>query len=155
MVYDEQNKVTVSLATVRQYAYENRINLIKTEPTAESVLNRIKNTDLKRLLTEYRFTAANQTVAAMKGLGYEHRVRKGIHTFTRNGERVSIRHKDLTKFASPKLENAQMEDIIGRFNLYKYRLEGAFYQETVLKSRLYHSRPTRKNRWVTDSPSVR
>ena len=65
VVYDEQNKVTVSLATVRQYAYENRINLIKTEPTAESVLNRIKNTDLKRLLTEYRFTAANQTVAAM------------------------------------------------------------------------------------------
>lgn len=154
VVYDEQNKVTVSLATVRQYAYENRINLIKTEPTAESVLNRIKNTDLKRLLTEYRFTAANQTVAAMKGLGYEHRVRKGIHTFTRNGERVSIRHKDLTKFASPKLENAQMEDIIGRFNLYKYRLEGAFYQENGLEVKTV-SFKTYKKEQVGDGQSFR
>lgn len=68
---------------------------------------------------------------------------------------MSIRHKDPTKFASPKLENAQMEDIIGRFNLYKYRLEGAFYQENGLEVKTVSFRPTRKNRWVTDSPSVR
>ena len=58
VVYDEQNRVTVSFATVRQYAYENKINLVKTEPTAEAVLSKVRNTDLKRLLTEYRFTSA-------------------------------------------------------------------------------------------------
>lgn len=135
VIYDEQNKVTVSLATVRQYAYENKINLVKTEPSADSVLNKIKNADLKHLLTDYRFTSANQIVVAMKDLGYEHRVRKGIHTFSKNGQQISIRHKDLVKFANPKLEDAHIKNIISRFNLYKYRQDGVFYKEKGLKAK--------------------
>lgn len=134
VVYDEQNRVTVSFATVRQYAYETKINLVKTEPTAEAVLSKVRNADLRRLLTEYRFTSANQIVVAMKEQGYEHQVRKGIHTFSSDAQRVSIRHKDLAKFADPKLEGAHMEDIIGRFNLYKYRQEGVSYRENGLKA---------------------
>ena len=37
---------------------------------------------------------------------------------------MSIRHKDLKKFADPKLESRHMEGIIERFNLYKYKQEG-------------------------------
>ena len=109
VVYDEQNHTTVSFATVRQFAYEHQINLVKSEPTAEAVLKKIKNPELKNLLENYRFTSANQIVVAMKEQGYTHKVRKGVHSFSREGERVSIRHKDLKKFADPKLESRHME----------------------------------------------
>ena len=66
VVYDEQNHTTVSFATVRQFAYEHQINLVKSEPTAEAVLKKIKNPELKNLLENYRFTSANQIVVAMK-----------------------------------------------------------------------------------------
>lgn len=135
VVYDEQNRVTVSLSTVRQYAYDNHINLVKTEPTAEAVLEKIRNADLKGLLTERRFTSANQIIVAMKEIGYEHKVKKGVHTFSNDTQRVSIRHRDLKKFADPKLEDARMEDIIGRFNLYKYRQEGVWYKENGLEAK--------------------
>lgn len=91
VVYDEQNHTTVSFATVRQFAYEHQINLVKSEPTAEAVLKKIKNPELKNLLENYRFTSANQIVVAMKEQGYTHKVRKGVHSFSREGERVSIR----------------------------------------------------------------
>lgn len=135
VIYDEQNKVTVSLATVRQFAYDNKINLVKTEPEAESILKKLKNNDLCNLLSDYRFTSANQIVVAMKEKGYEHRVRKGVHTFSNDRQKVSIRHKDLMKFANPKLEPERMTDIISRFNLYKYRLDGVFYHENGLKAK--------------------
>ena len=77
VVYDEQNHTTVSFATVRQFAYEHQINLVKSEPTAEAVLKKIKNPELKNLLENYRFTSANQIVVAMKEQGYTHKVRKG------------------------------------------------------------------------------
>lgn len=41
---------------------------------------------------------------------------------------MSIRHKDLKKFADPKLESRHMEGIIERFNLYKYKQEGVAYR---------------------------
>ena len=69
VVYDEQNHTTVSFATVRQFAYEHQINLVKSEPTAEAVLKKIKNPELKNLLENYRFTSANQIVVAMKEQG--------------------------------------------------------------------------------------
>ena len=135
VVYDEQNHTTVSFATVRQFAYEHRINLVKSEPTAEAVLKKVKNPDLKNLLENYRFTSANQIVVAMKEQGYTHKVRKGVHSFSREGERVSIRHKDLKKFADPKLESRHMEGIIERFNLYKYKQEGVAYRENGLEAK--------------------
>lgn len=135
VIYDEQNKVTVSLATVKQFAYDNKINLVKTEPEAESILKKLKNNDLRNLLSDYRFTSANQIVVAMKEQGYEHHVRKGVHTFSNDRQKVSIRHKDLMKFANPKLEPERMTDIISRFNLYKYRLDGVFYHENGLKAK--------------------
>lgn len=135
VVYDEQNHVTVSFATVRKFAYENKINLVKSEPTAEAVLKKIKNPDLKNLLENYRFTSANQAVVAMKEQGYAHKVRKGVHTFSQGNERVSIRHKDLKKFADPKLDNQHMENIIERFNLYKYKQEGVTYRENGLEAK--------------------
>jgi hypothetical protein len=39
------------------------------------------------------------------------------------------------KFANPKLEPERMTDIISRFNLYKYRLDGVFYHENGLKAK--------------------
>ena len=135
VVYDEQNHTTVSFATVRQFAYEHQINLVKSEPTAEAVLKKIKNPELKNLLENYRFTSANQIVVAMKEQGYTHKVRKGVHSFSREGERVSIRHKDLKKFADPKLESRHMEGIIERFNLYKYKQEGVAYRENSLEAK--------------------
>lgn len=38
VVYDEQNHTTVSFATVRQFAYEHQINLVKSEPDGRSRL---------------------------------------------------------------------------------------------------------------------
>ncbi|MBC5607412.1 mobilization protein, partial [Bacteroides sp. M27] len=86
-------------------------------------------------LENYRFTSANQIVVAMKEQGYTHKVRKGVHSFSREGERVSIRHKDLKKFADPKLESRHMEGIIERFNLYKYKQEGVAYRENSLEAK--------------------
>lgn len=71
----------------------------------------------------------------MKEQGYTHKVRKGGHSFSREGERVSIRHKDLKKFADPKLESRHMEGIIERFNLYKYKQEGVAYRENGLEAK--------------------
>ena len=113
----------------------HQINLVKSEPTAEAVLKKIKNPELKNLLENYRFTSANQIVVAMKEQGYTHKVRKGVHSFSREGERVSIRHKDLKKFADPKLESRHMEGIIERFNLYKYKQEGVAYRENGLEAK--------------------
>lgn len=90
---------------------------------------------MRNLLSDYRFTSANQIVVAMKEQGYEHRVRKGVHTFSNDRQKVSIRHKDLMKFANPKLVPERMTDIINRFNLYKYRLDGVFYHENGLKAK--------------------
>ncbi|WP_238148642.1 hypothetical protein [Bacteroides thetaiotaomicron] len=53
----------------------------ESEPTAEAVLKKIKNPELKNLLENYRFTSANQIVVAMKEQGYTHKVRKGVHSF--------------------------------------------------------------------------
>lgn len=98
-------------------------------------MKKIKNPELKNLLENYRFTSANQIVVAMKEQGYTHKVRKGVHSFSREGERVSIRHKDLKKFADPKLESRHMEGIIERFNLYKYKQEGVAYRENGLEAK--------------------
>ena len=46
-----------------------------------SVPDTVRNPDLMALLEQQRFTTANQIVAAMKGLDYEHEVRRGVHTF--------------------------------------------------------------------------
>lgn len=51
-----------------------------------------------------------------------------VISFSREGERVGIRHKDLKKFADPKLESRYMEGIIERFDLYKYKQEGVAYR---------------------------
>ena len=48
---------------------------------------------------------------------------------------MSIRHKDLKKFADPKLESHHMEGIIERFNLYKYKQEGVAYRENGLEAK--------------------
>lgn len=48
---------------------------------------------------------------------------------------MSIRHKDLKKFADPKLESRHMEGIIERFNLYKYKQEGVAYRENGLEAK--------------------
>ena len=103
-------------------------------------MKKIKNPELKNLLENYRFTSANQIVVAMKEQGYTHKVRKGVHSFSREGERVSIRHKDLKKFADPKLESRHMEGIIERFNLYKRTSRRAWPTgKTAWKPRIFLS----------------
>lgn len=138
VIYDEQTKTTVPLSNVKKYAYENKINLIKSDLNKEVILNRVKNPDLKTLLTDERFTAANQIVAAMREQGYNHQTRKGIHFFSKEIEgkeiKVSVRHSDLVKFeVQPTPE--QMNDIIKRFNLYKYRQEKNTYKDNDLSGK--------------------
>ena len=52
---------------------------------------------------------------------------------------MSIRHKDLKKFADPKLESRHMEGIIERFNLYKYKQEAWPTGKTAWKPRIFLS----------------
>lgn len=135
VIYDEQTKTTVPLSNVKKFAYENQINLIKSDLNKDVILNRVKNSDLKTLLTDEKFTAANQVVAAMREQGYNHQVRKGIHTFSKDVDgqkiKVSVRHSDLKKFeVQPTPE--QMNDIIKRFNLYTYDNRRASYRENDL-----------------------
>ena len=73
----------------------------------------------------------------MKERGYEHRVRKGVHTFKHpvHGT-VSIRHKDLVNFQE-KIDDATMQDIAERFNLYKFKKDFAegSYNENGLSAK--------------------
>ncbi len=137
VIVDEQTKMVVSFATVRQFAFAHQINLMKSDLDKEVVLRKMKNADLKDLLSNYRFTAGNQIVVAMKERGYEHRVRKGVHTFKHpvHGT-VSIRHKDLVNFQE-KIDDATMQDIAERFNLYKFKKDFAegSYNENGLSAK--------------------
>lgn len=138
VVYDEQTKTTVSLSTVKQFAFANKINLMKSELSKEAILRKTNNSDLKDLLTNYRFTAANQIVVAMKERGYSHKVRKGVHTFEQPAKgSISIYHKDLNRFTS-KIDSETMKDISERFNLYKFKQEHEItgYSENELSSKI-------------------
>ena len=77
VIYDKETNSVVSFSTVKQFAHENKINLIKSDLNTEILLKRLKNPDLKLLLTNQRFTAANQIISAMKEKGYEHQVKGG------------------------------------------------------------------------------
>lgn len=138
VIHDKETNTIVSFATVKQFAYNNKINLMKSELSTEAILKGLKNPDLKELLTGQRFTSSNQIVAAMQEKGYEHQVRKGIHTFTHHssGKRISVLHKDLNRFCS-KVEGEKMKDIISRFNDYKFKQdhEAGGYSENGLESK--------------------
>ena len=137
VIYDKETNSVVSFSTVKQFAHENKINLIKSDLNTEIILKRVKNTDLKQLLTNQRFTAANQIVSAMREKGYDHQVRKGIHTFTHsNGNRISILHRDLNRFCV-KVESETMRDIATRFNAYKFNRDHDVtgYSENGLSSK--------------------
>lgn len=138
VMVDEQTKTVVSFATIRQFAYANDIELMKSELDKEILLEKIKNPDLKDLLTNYHFTAANQIVVAMKERGYEHRVKKGVHTFIHPTKgTVSILHKDLVRFPE-KVDDETMRQIAERFNLYKYKQDhpNGGYKENDLVSKV-------------------
>lgn len=123
VIYDRETNSVVSFSSVKQFAHNNKINLIKSDFNKEVLLKRLKNPDLKQLLTNQRFTAANQIISAMKEKGYDHQVKKGIHTFTdSNGKRISILHRDLNRFCT-KVECETMKDIASRFNAYKFNQE--------------------------------
>lgn len=137
VIYDRETKSVVSFATVKQFAYNNKINLMKSELSTEAILKGLKNPDLKQLLTGQHFTSSNQIVAAMQEKGYEHRVKNGIHTFTHsNGKHISILHRDLNRFCS-KVEGEKMKDIISRFNDYKFKqdYEAGGYSENGLEAK--------------------
>lgn len=137
VIYDKETNCVVSFATIKQFAYNNKINLMKSELSTEAVLKGLKNPDLKQLLTGQHFTSSNQIVAAMQEKGYEHRVKNGIHTFTHsNGKYISILHRDLNRFCS-KVEGEKMKDIISRFNAYKFDQEHEItgYSENGLVSK--------------------
>ncbi|WP_196068238.1 DUF5712 family protein [Bacteroides faecis] len=131
----EDWKVRVQECFNRKFDYQAKEGETYVRPQVSAEIGKITNPELKNLLENYRFTSANQIVVAMKEQGYTHKVRKGVHSFSREGERVSIRHKDLKKFADPKLESRHMEGIIERFNLYKYKQEGVAYRENGLEAK--------------------
>ena len=128
-------KVRVQECFNRKFDYQAKEEETYVRPQVSAEIGKITNPELKRILQDEQFTAANQIVAAMREQGYTHQVRKGVHSFSREGERVSIRHKDLKKFADPKLESRHMEGIIERFNLYKYKQEGVAYRENGLEAK--------------------
>lgn len=128
-------KVRVQECFNRKFDYQAKEGETYVRPQVSAEIGKITNPELKRILQDEQFTAANQIVVAMKEQGYTHKVRKGVHSFSREGERVSIRHKDLKKFADPKLESRHMEGIIERFNLYKYKQEGVAYRENGLEAK--------------------
>lgn len=128
-------KVRVQECFNRKFDYQAKEGETYVRPQVSAEIGKITNPELKRILQDEQFTAANQIVAAMREQGYTHKVRKGVHSFSREGERVSIRHKDLKKFADPKLESRHMEGIIERFNLYKYKQEGVAYRENGLEAK--------------------
>lgn len=68
-----------------------------------AVPDTISNPELRSLLQQQQFTAANQIVAAMKELGFTHQVRRGVHTFSRQGESFQVSHKELKTFECPCL----------------------------------------------------
>lgn len=128
-------KVRVQECFNRKFDYQAKEGETYVRPQVSAEIGKITNPELKRILQDEQFTAANQIVAAMREQGYTHKVRKGVHSFSREGERVSIRHKGLKKFADPKLESRHMEGIIERFNLYKYKQEGVAYRENGLEAK--------------------
>lgn len=138
VIYDAETKTTLPLSAVKQQAYENRVNLVKSELNSEDFTNKLKNADLKDLFINYRFTAANQIVHAMGERGYSHRVRKGVHTFTKVVEgrtlKVSVSHKDLKRLEIQP-DNEQMKELISRYNMFKYKQDKTGYNENDISGK--------------------
>lgn len=135
----EKFKVSVQNSFNQEFDYQStkeETYTIKKTPE-QTIINKISNPDLKQLLADTHFTAANQIVSAMKEKGYDHQVRKGIHTFTySNGSRISILHRDLNRFCT-KVESETMKDISSRFNAYKFNQDHDVtgYSENGLSSK--------------------
>ena len=89
----ENWKVSVQQCFDREFQYQAIQSDCFVRP---AVPDTISNPELRSLLQLQQFTAANQIVAAMKELGFTHQVRRGVHTFSRQGESFQVSHKGVS-----------------------------------------------------------
>jgi diadenosine tetraphosphate (Ap4A) HIT family hydrolase len=115
----ENWKVSVQQCFDREFQYQVVQSDCFVRP---AVPDTISNPELRSLLQQQQFTAANQIVAAMKELGFTHQVRRGVHTFSRQGESFQVSHKELKTFECP-LSDARIRDIADRFDLTRYEAD--------------------------------
>ena len=76
-------KVRVQECFNRKFDYQAKEGETYVRPQVSAEIGKITNPELKRILQDEQFTAANQIVAAMREQGYTHQVRKGVHSFSR------------------------------------------------------------------------
>lgn len=125
----ENWKVSVQQCFDREFQYQAVQSDCFVRP---AVPDTISNPELRSLLQQQQFTAANQIVAAMKELGFTHQVRRGVHTFSRQGESFQVSHKELKNFERP-LSDARIKDIADRFDLTRYEADPLHYHENGLQ----------------------
>ena len=83
-------------------------------------------------MQDEQFTAANQIVAAMREQGYTHQVRKGVHSFSREGEVFQVEHRLLKSVRTTSVRRAAKKHN-GTFRLDKVRGEPGGYRENGLQ----------------------
>lgn len=120
-------KVRVQECFNRKFDYQAKEGETYVRPQVSAEIGKITNPELKRILQDEQFTAANQIVAAMREQGYTHQVRKGVHSFSREGEVFQVEHRLLKAFEQP-LSDEQLKSITERFDLTKYEANPAGYQ---------------------------
>ena len=125
-------KVRVQECFNRKFDYQAKEGETYVRPQVSAEIGKITNPELKRILQDEQFTAANQIVAAMREQGYTHQVRKGVHSFSREGEVFQVEHRLLKAFEQP-LSDEQLKSIAERFDLTKYEANPAGYRENGLQ----------------------
>ena len=125
-------KVRVQECFNRKFDYQAKEGETYVRPQVSAEIGKITNPELKRILQDEQFTAANQIVAAMREQGYTHQVRKGVHSFSREGEVFQVEHRLLKAFEQP-LSDEQLKSITERFDLTKYEANPAGYRENGLQ----------------------
>lgn len=131
-------KVRVQECFNRKFDYQAKEGETYVRPQVSAEIGKITNPELKRILQDEQFTAANQIVAAMREQGYTHQVRKGVHSFSREGEVFQVEHRLLKAFEQP-LSDEQLKSITERFDLTKYEANPAGERDQVM-SRVYNAK---------------
>ena len=124
-------KVRVQECFNRKFDYQAKEGETYVRPQVSAEIGKITNPELKRILQDEQFTAANQIVAAMREQGYTHQVRKGVHSFSREGEVFQVEHRLLKAFEQPLSDGKYSINSLVYWVTYVHNVVYSFYRSMI------------------------
>lgn len=96
IVHDKESKTSISLSRLKNFAYDNNINLFDKSNSAH--LDSIDNMDLKEILSNDNYKHIGSVNAEMIKRGYEYEYYDGIHSYTKDGRAFTMSRTELNSF---------------------------------------------------------